>query len=58
VHYVKASNPLRIEVEAIDTSARPSRLERLAVIVALPPACRSSVSASSVRVPAGPVAWP
>jgi hypothetical protein len=55
VHYVKASNPLRIEVEAIDTSARPSRLERVTFAVAVPPACRGPVSESN-----GPVsfAWP
>jgi hypothetical protein len=55
VHYVKTSNPLRIEVEAGDTSARPPRLERVTFAVAVPPACRGPVSASN-----GPlsVAWP
>jgi hypothetical protein len=47
VQYVKASYPLRIEVEAIDTSARPPRLERVTFAVALPPACRGPVSASN-----------
>jgi hypothetical protein len=47
VHYVKASNPLRIEVEAIDTSARPPRQERLTFAVAVPPACRGPASHSS-----------
>jgi hypothetical protein len=55
VHYVKASNPLRIGVEAVDTSTRPPRLERVTFAVAVPPACRGPVSASN-----GPlsVAWP
>jgi len=55
VHYVKASNPLRIGVEASDTSARPPRLERVTFTVALPPACRGPVSGSNGTVP---VAWP
>ena len=55
VHYVQASNPLRIEVEASDTSARPPRLERITFAVALPPACRGSVSASNSPLP---FAWP
>jgi hypothetical protein len=55
VHYVKASNPLRIGVEAIDTSARPPRLERVTFAVAVPPACRGLVSASNGP---SPVAWP
>jgi hypothetical protein len=58
VHYVKASNPLRIGVEAIDTSARPPRLERVTFTVALPPACRGPVGGSNDPVPAVPVAWP
>jgi hypothetical protein len=55
VHYVKTSNPLHIEVEAIDTSARPSRLERVTFAVAVPPACRGPASDSN-----GPLsfAWP
>jgi hypothetical protein len=55
VHYVKASNPLRIGVEAVDTSTRPPRLERVTFAVAVPSACRGPVSASN-----GPlsVAWP
>ena len=40
VHYVQAPNPVRIGVEAIDTSVRPPRLERITVAVVLPPACR------------------
>jgi hypothetical protein len=46
VHYVKAPNPLRIGVEAIDTSARPPRLERVTFAVALPPACRRPIRGS------------
>jgi hypothetical protein len=55
VHYVKAPNPVPIGVEAIDTSVRPQRLERITVAVALPPACRRPVSGSN-----GPVSvpWP
>jgi hypothetical protein len=45
--YVKAPNPLHLGVEAIDTSVRPPRLERSAVAVALPPACRSSAQESN-----------
>jgi hypothetical protein len=45
--YVKAPNPLHSGVEAIDTSVRPPRLERIAFAVALPPACRSSAQGSS-----------
>jgi hypothetical protein len=45
--YVKAPNPLRLGVEAIDTSVRPPRLERSAFAVALPPACRSSAQGSN-----------
>jgi hypothetical protein len=47
VHYVKAPNPLRIKVEAIDTSVRPPRLERVTFAVALPPACRSAARGSN-----------
>jgi hypothetical protein len=47
VHYVKAPNPVRIGVEAIDTSARPSRLERVTFAVALPPACRRPTRGSN-----------
>jgi hypothetical protein len=47
VHYVKAPDPVRIGVEAIDTSVRPQRLERITVAVALPPACRRPVSGSN-----------
>jgi hypothetical protein len=46
--YVKAPNPLRSGVEAIDTSVRPPRRERIAFAVALPPACRSSAQGSIV----------
>jgi hypothetical protein len=45
--YVKAPNPLRSGVEAIDMSVRPPRLERIALAMALPPACRSSVQGSN-----------
>jgi hypothetical protein len=44
--YVQAPNPLHLGVEAIDTSVRPPRLERIAFAVALPPACRSSAQGS------------
>ena len=49
VHYAKAPNPLRIglEAKAIDTSARPPRLERITFAVAVPPACRGPVSESN-----------
>jgi hypothetical protein len=47
VHYVNASNPLRIGVEATDTRARPPRLERVTFAVAVPPACRGPVSESN-----------
>jgi hypothetical protein len=55
VHYVNASNPLRIGVEAIDTSTRPPRRERITFAVAVPAACRGPVRESN-----GPlsVAWP
>jgi hypothetical protein len=46
VHYVKAPNPLHIGAEAIDTSARPPRLERVTFSVALPPACRRPLTGS------------
>jgi hypothetical protein len=55
VHYVNAPNPLRIGVEASDTSARPPRLERVTVAVALPPTCRGPLRGSNGTVP---VAWP
>jgi hypothetical protein len=55
MHYVKASNPLRIGVEAVDTSARPPRLERVTFAVAVPPACRGPVSESNDPLPA---TWP
>jgi hypothetical protein len=47
--YVKAPNPLRSGVEAIDMSVRPPRLERITFAVALPPACRSSAQGSIGR---------
>ena len=47
VHYVKAPNPLRMGVEAIDTSVRPPRLERLTFTVAMPLACRRSARGSN-----------
>jgi hypothetical protein len=55
VRYVKASNPLRIGVEAIDTSEQPPRVERITFTVAVPPACRAPVTESN-----GPssFAWP
>jgi hypothetical protein len=57
VHYVKAPNPVPIGVEAVDTSVRPQRLERITVAVALPPACRRPVSGSNGPAQA-PVPWP
>jgi hypothetical protein len=47
VRYVQAPNPLRIGVEAIDTSVRPPRLERVTFAVALPAACRSAAGGSN-----------
>jgi hypothetical protein len=47
VRYVNAPNPLRIAVEAIDTSVRPPRLERVTFAVALPAACRSAAGGSN-----------
>jgi hypothetical protein len=47
VRYVQAPNPLRIGVEAIDTSVQPPRLERVTFAVALPPACRSAAGGSN-----------
>jgi hypothetical protein len=45
--YAKAPNPLRVGVEAINTSVRPPRLERIAFAVALPPACHRSAQQSN-----------
>ena len=64
VRYVKASNPLRIGVEAVDTSARPPRLERVTFAVAVPPACLGPVTESNGPSSVtesnspSPLAWP